>query len=275
MKMNILFDSWSSQVLFQQKPPHYPPGSKYPTPTGQRLNTILGAMKSFGLSTGEEWNVSFTHPPITQGQLTGVDVYVSLTRYLGTGFAYTSDELNLVKQFVSEGGAILLMTNHGRLSDQVPNWTENDSALAELFGIELQNYFVTSNDYMVMKVNADLPSPLNYIANQVAGISAHDSCIIQPPADFVSLICFPRGATAFDYATGKTIAPPFPYYSILVPYYNGNVIVVGNSGNVGDFGSPTPAPGLIPMENNLMFFLNCVGYLGGLTCIPKPGQGPC
>jgi hypothetical protein len=143
MKMNILFDSWSSQVLFQQKPPHYPSDSKYPTPTGQRLNTILGAMKSFGLSTGEEWIVSFTNPPITQDQLTGVDVYVSLTRYIGAGFSYQSEELNFLDVFVKQGGGILLMTNHGQFSAQVPNWTENDVVLANLFGIKLQNYFVT------------------------------------------------------------------------------------------------------------------------------------
>jgi hypothetical protein len=53
------------------------------------------------------------------------------------------------------------------------------------------------------------------------------------------------------------------------------VIVIGNSGMIGDYGSPSPAPGLIPLENNLMFFLNCVGFLSGFNCIPAPGQGPC
>lgn len=92
--LNILFDSWSSQVMFQQAPSIYPSGFDHPTVTGQRLNTILGAMKSYGLSTGQEWHISFTKPPITSDQLVGVDVYVSLTRYInlpvyarGTGFA--------------------------------------------------------------------------------------------------------------------------------------------------------------------------------------------
>ncbi len=126
---------------------------------------------------------------------------------------------------------------------------------------------------MVMEVNPD--SAYNYLANQAPTISAHDACIIQPPANFVPLVSFPPGATAYDPATGKTIPPPSPYFSILFQFYNGNVIVVGNSGFVGDYGSPKPAAGLITMEHNLMFFLNCVGYLGGLTCIPNPGQGPC
>ena len=272
--MNILFDSWSTQVLYQQAPP------SPQIPPGMRLNTILGAMKSYGLSTKQEWNISFTTPPITKDQLTGVDVYVSLTRYIGERYAYEPDELALLKTFVYDGGGILLMTNHGGLKND--DWTENDAALANQFGIQLQNYYVTTDNYMVMNVNQCLPSPYNYLGNQAPTISAHDACIILPPADadFVPLVCFPPGATAHDFTTGKTIKPPpSPYFSILLrklgPEGNGEVIVVGNSGFVGDYGSTKPAAGLITMEHNLMFFLNCVGYLGGLTCIPNPGQAPC
>lgn len=86
---------------------------------------------------------------------------------------------------------------------------------------------------------------------------------------------FPEGATAFDIAVNDQIPLPNPYFSILVPFGAGNVIVVGNSGMVGDYGSPDPAPGIVNLENNLMFFLNCVSFLAGLTGIPCPGQGPC
>ena len=72
--INILFDSWSSQVMFQRKPYRYPRGVQHPQVTKRRLNTILGAMKSYGLSTGMEWNVSFTNSRITQRSLAGVDV---------------------------------------------------------------------------------------------------------------------------------------------------------------------------------------------------------
>lgn len=41
--LNILFDSWSSQVMFQQAPPSYPSGFDHPMVTGRRLNTIYGA----------------------------------------------------------------------------------------------------------------------------------------------------------------------------------------------------------------------------------------
>lgn len=275
MTMNILFDSWSSQVLYQQTPPTYPPKAKYPKPTGRRLNTILGAMKSYGLSTGENWEISFTDPPITEAQLKGIDVYVSLTRAIGDGYEYQKTELDSLQSFVNNGGAILLMTDHGKLSQEVPNKTVNDKELASMFAIRLENYFVTTSNYMVMDLSVDLPPEIMYLANQAPTISAHDSCIIDPPEGSIPLVCFPPNATAYDFLTKEAIPPPTPYFAILSTYGQGKIIVVGNSGLVGDYGSPCPAPGLITMEHNLMFFLNCVGFLGGLTCIPQPGQGPC
>jgi hypothetical protein len=298
---NILFDSWSSQVLFQKPPNHYPSGVSHPKVTRRRLNTILGAMKSYGLVTEKEWCIFFTGSRVTKNQLAKADVYVSLTRYInlpinpnkplpfGTGFAYSDAELTALEDFVNQGGGLLLMSDHGKLSEKVPNWTENDAALASVFGVTLENYFVTyvpqnERGYMVMDTNPilNLPSDLSYLANQVATISAHDSCIINPPADFTPIAMFPDGATAFDYVTGTTINfPDFPshglsqYFSIFVPYGAGKVIVVGNSGMVGDYGSPNPAPGIINLQNNLGFFLNCVSYLGGLTCKTDPGYGPC
>ena len=135
-------------------------------------------------------------------------------------------------------------------------------ALASLFGVTLENYFVTyvppgERGYMVMDTNPilNLPNDLSYLANQVATISAHDSCIINPPpgtpgVSYTPLVRFPDGATAFDYATGTTINfPDFPshglsqYFSIFVPYGAGKVIVVGNSGMVGDYGSPIQLQG--------------------------------
>jgi hypothetical protein len=299
---NVLFDSWSSQVLFQQAPDYYPAGVKHPQVTGRRLNTILGAMKSYGLVTEKEWNVSFTGSRVTKDKLKGVDVYVSLTREInqpinpnkpspfGTGFSYDDRELRALEDFVRQGGGILLMSDHGALPPKDPNWTENDAALASIFGVTLENYFVTytppnARGYMVMEMTPNLSGDLVNLSYQVHHISSHDSCIIniKPTVAFTPLAKFHDGSTAYDPATGQTISfadfPSYglsPYFSILVPFGTGKVIVVGNSGMLGDYGSPDPAPGIVNLENNLMFFLNCVAYLGGFTCtkLPDPGYGP-
>jgi hypothetical protein len=54
----------------------------------------------------------------------------------------------------------------------------------------------------------------------------------------------------------------------------GSLLVMGNSGWVGDYGAPNPACGLVPYESNLMFILNCIGYMGGLRTIPHLGYCP-
>ena len=141
--LNILFDSWSSQVLFQRAPGNYPSGVAHPKVTKRRLNTILGAMKSYGLVTGKEWKISYTNARVSKDKLKGVDVYVSLTAGeinqpinpqkpspFGTGFSYKDSELTALEDFVNQGGGLLLMSDHGKLSESVPNWTENDAASA-------------------------------------------------------------------------------------------------------------------------------------------------
>jgi len=284
--LNILFDSWSNQVMNQKQPCRYPIGVQYPSPTYQRLNTILGAMKSIGFSTGVEWKAFCTKARVTREALEKMDVYVSLTRQpnipqapdQGIGFAYSNKELSALQEFVSNGGGILLMTDHGQFpEDTVPSFTESDSALAQRFGITLLNLFVTGTDmnYMLMEMDPELPTEFEYLSYQVQGISAHDSCAILPPITFTPLVLFPDAVSAYDFALDEYVPLPSPYFAILVPYGAGNVIVVGNSGMVGDWGSTQPGPGLITLDNNLMFFLNCVGYLGGLRCIPPVGKAPC
>jgi len=263
--MNILFDSWSTQVLVQQDSPSYPPGFSPPAVfnTGKRLNTLLGAIQTIGQQTAA-WNVYYTNPPITPKQLTGINVYVSLTHYKCSIFAYQQGELSAIQSFVETGGNVLLMTNHGGMpTDKKDDWTVNDKALAALFGVTLEDYFVTTtDDVMTMPVGY---SPLS---NNVSYMCAHDSCLIVPPsngATVATIAEFPSGATAFDPNTGTTTAPSTPYFAVLVPYNQqgaGSLLLIGNSGWVGDEGSPWPAPGLIAHKNNLQFVLNCIGSMG-------------
>jgi hypothetical protein len=279
--MRLLFDSWSSQVLFQQAPPSYPPDTPAPSPTGMRLNTLLGAIRSIGLSSGDPWEVAFTTPPITHEQLEGVDVYVSLTRYQGAGFAYQDSELDAIERRVRHGGSVLLMSNHGGFATAPQDdWTVNDAPLAARFGVALRNYSVQNqqnppNPSDVMAVHDTIP----YLAHQAPSMTAHNSCIIDPSGaeSYTPIVSFPSSWTAYDPVTGKYSPPPTPHFALLVPGPGagaGSVIVMGNSGWIGDYGSPRPACGLAPYESNLMFTLNCIGYLGGLRVIPSPGRCP-
>lgn len=281
--VNLLFDSWSVQVLDNRAasayPPNFTPGSLM-TQNGQRLAVILGALNSFGQTTNVDFNISYTNPTnssnptITPALLSGTDIYISLTRNTPSGFAYQESELAALQAFVNSGGSILLHTNHGPSSPTNDDYTVNDSALAGMFGVTLEPYFINLDDYMVMHVKKTIP----YIYNKAPTIVAHDSCVIVPPEEFSSLAVFPDRATAYNVQTGKTTlrssARLSDHFAILVPYGAGNVIIVGNSGFLADYGSIGQSTGLISMESNLMFFLNCVSYLAGYDQIPVSGYGP-
>ena len=135
--VNILFDSWSTQVLYQRKPPNPLPISlgTLPGSEPERLKTLFHTIKKMG------WHKHFTEPPITPSQLNGKNVYVSLTRYFDPSLAYQTSELDAIHSWVKTGGNVLLMTNHGA-SASMPNWTHNDKDLAARFGVTLSNYFV-------------------------------------------------------------------------------------------------------------------------------------
>jgi hypothetical protein len=301
---SLLFDSWSTQVLDQQASTKYPPNftPRGMTQSGLRISTILSSLKSYGEKTGGEvkggYNISFTQGArIDSNLLKGIQVYISLTRYQGTSFAYREQELQALHDFVhDQGGSILLHTNHGpppgpgKAND---DYTQNDKALAKKFCITLEPYFVTytteyKSEYMKMnvtkpslKLNKFFDSDFQYISNRASTIASHDSCIITPPKKPYAILAeFPEGTTVFNRTLIGPKAIPLKNsglskcFAILVPYGKGNVIVAGNSGMLSNYGSIGQSTGLIPMENNLMFFLNCVSYLAGYFEIPKPGFGP-
>lgn len=300
---NILFDSLGTQTMINN--------GSYGYPLGKRLGTILSALGSFGQNDPTKppysypsYNISYSnrrrgdrtpwkpYPLITRELLERTNVYISLTRPPQEEFAYKNTELDLLQEFVAEqGGSILLHANHGPNKLTPPNnpyeddYTHNNNPLAKRFGIQLLPYIVYGSGYMAMDVNqSSAGHELEFISNQAPSIGAHDSCIIVPPANFISIAQYPDNAFVKQNGGTLPIMPRQPLsdsivaqynsFAILVPYGNGNVIIVGNSGMITDYGSQYPSPGMIPMQSNLMFFLNCVSYLAGERVIPSPGSGP-
>jgi len=277
--MRILIDSLGSQVQVQLQgtPPH------------RRLNTLYGAMHSAGASLTKQWNsedpdvhhpeweVCFSCGPITAAQLQGYDVFFVMTHHPvshtpNPAFKWSDAELDAISSFVAQGGGLLLMSNH------VP-YPLYDIALAERFGIVLHNVFITQGGYMTM--SGDLLNTEDFSATYlfaVDGLAAHDSCGISfapPSPEFGGgtwIAKFPPGAV--DTSTGKA-PPPDWYYSVLVPWQKGNVVVIGNSGTVGDSGgTPSPSCGMVTYASNLMFVLNCLRLLGGQPQAPSLGYCP-
>jgi hypothetical protein len=208
--------------------------------------------------------------------------------------AYTCNELNALDKFVRiKGKSILLLVNHGpneptTNKGHYDDFTYNNISLAAKFNVQLWPYIVSSSNgagYMTMNVLTNSKcQELKFLSNEVRTIASHDSCIIVPPTNSISIAKFPTNAWVAEYEGTKTNLPKqllstspvskYNDFAILVHADKGNVIVVGNSGMIADYGSPMPAPGLVSIHNNLMFFLNCVSYLSGDVNIPPPGQLP-
>ena len=284
--MRILVDSLGSQVQVQLQgtPPH------------RRLNTLYGAMHSAGASLTKpwssddpgvehpEWEVCFSCGPITEEQLQGYDVFFVMTHHPvshtpNPAFRWSDAELDAITSFVAQGGGLLLMSNH-------TPYPLYDIELAGRFGIVLQNVFISQNDPAVsmggyMAMSGDLLNAADFSSTYlfaVDGLAAHDSCGISfapSSPEFGGgtwLAKFPPGAVNFE--TGE--APPSDwYYSVLVPWQKGTVVVIGNSGTVGDSGgTPSPSCGMATYANNLMFVLNCLRLLGGQAQAPSLGFCP-
>lgn len=298
--VRILFDSKGTQTQYNK------------STRGKRLATILGALNSFGQNSTNTigtnktstsyppYIVSYTPArPITDRMLANQDIYISLTRQSGTNYQYATSELDALERFVKVGGkSILLHANHGPNTNYPSppytayhdDYTINNRPLALRFGVDLFPYIVSKRGVMTMTVNTNAGSSTNnemaFISNQAHTISAHDSCIIVPPTNYISIAKFPVDATVARHdgantpllPTALTNAPSdisaYTDFAILVHAGKGSVIVVGNSGMIADYGSPWPDWGLIPYQSNLMFFLNCVSYLTGDRNIPPPGDGP-
>jgi hypothetical protein len=296
--IKILFDGKGTQTLINNNPAN----------PGTRLATVLGALRNFGQNSTSKIgtnNVNTSYPKyilyssgtniITDRMLADKDIYISFTRGPNgpkKNFAYTTNELNSLEKFVKVNGkSILLHANHGP-NGKYPNiydddYTRNNAPLAAKFNIGLLPFIVDGEGggYMKMTVHTNSPGQeLEFISNQAPTIGAHDSCIIVPPSDYISIAKFPSNAIVAEYQASNTIVSPtalsnstvnnYTDFAILVHAGRGSVIVVGNSGMIADYGSPIPSFGLIPMQSNLMFFLNCVSYLTGDINIPPAGKGP-
>ena len=287
----ILFDSETSQVERQAS-------------TGTRLNSLFGALTSvFGVTgSSAAWPppsgnnpLQFTpvtsgsngpqYGPITSGSLNGVKVLAILTRwnYATDGSApFSAGEINAIQQWVSGGGSLLLMSNHGRFPRNSTVWSQNDAALASAFGFSLGDVGITNQSSMLRMSGSNFSRPTGpalsgarQIFSGVTSIGAHDGCGItlgqnvSGPGGSVTyspLVSFPVGAYVYA-PTGTPPTGEYPsgqYFAACAQYYRGKVVVVANSGMVGDVGNRQPAAGLAPYGNNLLFVLNAFSWLAGI-----------
>jgi hypothetical protein len=254
--MNILFDKGSSQVQVQLE-------------TNNRLNTLFRAIEEQG------WSHSIGPDRIDGAALDGIHCLVILTRHKATqpgttnpfpsdwDFAYTQDELSAIHQFVTGGGGLLLISNHGPFSTGDVDWTVNDKVLAAQFGVSVNPAaYQSPNPPLTMTAPDFGSSPAaRAILEGVESIVVHNSCAVSMADPQTSIAIIPPNAfnTSPTYPNG----PEGENYALLGNAPGcGRLIVCGNSGLAGDPTSNFPARGLINEGSNLQFLLNAIRHLG-------------
>lgn len=177
--MNVLFDSMSSQVQIQDS-------------QSTRLNTLLGAMKSFGFASGPTMSVSFSdYQQELSSQLSGIDVLVILTHFpanpspipAGMDFSFTQNDLTQIPAWVESGGGLLLISNHGTGGGNNTNWTPNDAQLAQAFGVAIVPAMFSNTNQaqnpLTMTPSIPPTSPFAPITSFVSSILTNNSSGIQ------------------------------------------------------------------------------------------------
>jgi len=126
--MNILLDSKGLQSHYHLRDKH-------------RLSVIISELNLKGHP------VSFSSGQyIVQEELIKTDVLVITTRHPHFPSSVDESEIELIHEFINNGGGLLLMSNHGpRIANQGLDFTEEDSRLVNSFDIEIEDTFFTNS----------------------------------------------------------------------------------------------------------------------------------
>lgn len=238
---------------------------------GVRLGTFISAMEAAGVT------VVFSEDRLDADSIHGADVVMIPTRAAVDGNEYSPAELAALEQFTADGGGLLLMSNHGDLPGRNAwDHTRHDRVLAARFGVDIQPAWFAQNERdlpdgaeprVLTKLDGDLlnadhpvfaaTSPHNtvrtVVTNNCAAISRGAGVPLVSLAP--SMIDWRNGFAVSEHVFGCALEG--------TPARRGRVVVLADSGFIGNAGTTLPGPGLIEEGDNLRFVLNTVGWLGG------------
>lgn len=231
---------------------------------GQRLGKFRETLES-----GVPCTITFTESEaLTDEELEGTEVLVIPTRDVRTNgddldAPFTDEELDTVERFVSDGGGLLLMSNH-------PPFTRHDRMLAERFGVEVNETTLRrpGGDKRITFSAGCLRSEHPTISGDEGGQSVESIVInngttLNVAPDY-AVVRYPSGLAD---ASGQEQQPDGPVFAAMVPpegheYGSGRVVVLGDSGFIGSLDSNYPGPGLFGRGDNRSFLVNTVRWVG-------------
>ncbi len=247
--MRVLFDSRSLQV-------------KVHLADGIRLETLIAAIE------GEGSTVEASGDRLTPDALRGFDVVVVPTRDATDGNGYTDRELESLDGFVTGGGGLLLMSNHGPLPEAPYDHTKYDRELAGAFGITIEPawFAAPAASQLTTLAEGALAAGHPVIAGSSAGAGVRavvtNNCCGIAAEGCRALVRLPDSIVDWR----RTYDPRTHLFAGALDREggrSGRVIVVADSGFLGSEGTRLPGPGLIGRGDNLRFVLNALLWLRG------------
>ncbi|MBU1626966.1 hypothetical protein KKB18_06310, partial [bacterium] len=154
-------------------------------------------------------------------------------------------ELKDIKEFVTNGGNLLVMSNH-------PPFNEYDNPLARSFGFSFKSptYPWHRGGYGLTNIKGQNLSSLEITQNLKQGLIFNNSCRIKLDKDSEIDIL----------ATLPEESDPLNIFAIAIDNTfgesSGRVVGVADSGFCGNDGTKSPGPGLIGKGDNIKFISN-------------------
>ena len=223
---------------------------------GKRLADLFGELES-----------SFGSPPslldsLEAPGLADLDVLLLTTR---TSPVSDADQDGL-RRFVERGGGLLILSNHGDWPGHNPHdCTQHDRAIAQLFGVSIDCAWFRMPDALtcVSGSNLNTDHPINATIDATGHtmetvVFNNCSAVTATTGDWIARI----PPSAVDERGG--LSPDGRAFAVAVPFNDGRVVVMADSGFIGSSGTQTPGPGLLDQGSNRLFVTSAIQWAAGL-----------
>ncbi len=264
--MRVLFDGLGLQAMVHLE-------------AGTRLRTLVSKIEAFADV------IDFTiSGPLTREVIAGYDVLISTTRHPANAHAYTHEELAALRDSVKGGAGLLLMSNHGDLpGSNAVDWTRHDAALAREFGVELERTWFENAEHGALSSFSGESLLRGHPIIEGSGGRRVESIVVNNCSSVVrrdhdrghALVALPpstRDLRSERPTAARLFALALDRSTSADVVGEGRIVVMTDSGFIGDDGSEVPGPGLIGRADNLRFVLNVVRWLG--RALPERGGRP-
>lgn len=246
---SVLIDRQSLQVMAHFNETIDEDGKTYENPNGKfkRLNRFLDLLQSI------TENYAISEGRIAESALAGYNLLIVLTRLI----PFFPSEIDVIHEFVANGGNLLLMSNHE------PDH-QFDAPLAEKFDVKLWGDTYWSGErgrYSTLMEN-DLRKHRIITGSgehmEVQSIVTNTTCRIE--CDRGDVIAYLADNMVRRKGEGAENPSERKIFAISIEE-KGKIVITADSGFVGDKGSTFPGWGLIEEGDNILFIRNILSYL--------------